>query len=508
LYDVIIIGSGPGGLTCGVNLTKHGLKVLILEQNFFYGGTSSIFKRHGYTFPMGPLSFSSPGEVRALFSKIGITDDLQFSRNQFQLITPYMDIIYSQEINKLRDRLIQIYPNEKQGIETVFSILRAIMNALENIIDWHPAYNPKKAQSKESKAALNSHKELYELLERYSHISAKEYLQKSITDKNLRCFLGTLGTGEPQMSMVLLAMMWYLMSEKGIWFPSSGIHGISDLLYKEFLNNGGNIKLDSTVDEILIKDRRCYGVRTRDKRVYEAKWIVSNADYKSTFLKLIAATNISSEFREMIDKIPYFGSEFAVYLGVEMSKIDTTRVRAEHLFYRKEIRADEQLNLEDFENREIEICFWSDKDTKFAPADKKALVLRVPFPYEHFAKWKIGERKRKEGYKEYKQLLANKLITTAENVLPGLKSSIEVIEIATPLTYEAFGQRFHGSIAGWSWAIDENLRLKSKFLIETPIPNLYMVGLYAAAELFLGGLPTAMYTGFWASELILGQVKT
>ncbi len=508
MYDVIIIGSGPGGLTCGVNLTKHGLKVLVLERNFFYGGTSSIFKRFGYTFPMGPLSFSSPAEVGALFSKIGISDNLEFSRTQFQLITPYIDIIYSQEIEKLQKRLVQAYPEETQGLDKFFTTLKKIMQALEHIEDWHPAYHPRKPQPKESETAINKHKDAYEILERYSHISAKEYLRKGISDENLRRFLGTLGTGEPKMSMVLLAMMWYLMSEKGIWFPSSGIHGVSKLLRNAFINNGGQIKLRSPVNKILVKDGRCYGVRTRDGTVHEAKWIVSNADYKSTFLKLVAPTDLSAEFRELIDKIPYFGSEFAVYLGVDISKIDRSSVRAQHLFYRRKIQADAQQNLEEFDNREIEICFWSDKDVNSAPAGKAALVLRVSFPYEHFAKWRIGEGKRRDGYKEYKQQLANKLITTVENVLPGLKSSIELMEIATPLTYEEFGQRFQGSIAGWSWAIHENLRLRNKLLIETPIPNLYMVGLYAAAELFLGGVPTAMYTGYWASELILDQVKS
>ncbi len=508
MYDVIIIGSGPGGLVSGVNLTKNGFKVLILDSNFYYGGTSYVFKRRGYIFPMGPLSFSSPAEIKALFIKLGIREELQFNRNHFQLITPAMDIVYSQPFHILQDKLIKIFVEEQNGIKIFFDKLKELMKALHNIHEWHPAYRLRKSQPKEPIDFLSSQQDAYRLLEEYSQVPAKEFLQRFIKNDNLRRFFGTLGTDEPKMSMVLLGMMWCLIAEKGIWFPSCGVHGVSDTLYETFISNGGEIKLKTPVDEILIKNGRCYGVRTRNGTIFKTKWVISNADYKSTFLKLIDPTNISSAFRNIIEKIPYFESEFCIYLGIDPSKIDLTKVRAQHLFYRKEIRDNGKENLEDFDNREVEICFWSDNDPSFAPPDKKGLVFRVAFPYTFFAKWKTGERQRKDGYKEYKQDLANKLIATVEHILPGLSSSIELIDISTPLTYEEFGQRFHGSIAGWSWAIHENLKLENKLLIETPIPNLLMVGLYAAAELFLGGVPTAMHTGYWASELIIKRVKS
>jgi phytoene dehydrogenase-like protein len=96
-----------------------------------------------------------------------------------------------------------------------------------------------------------------------------------------------------------------------------------------------------------------------------------------------------------------------------------------------------------------------------------------------------------------------KLVRTAERVLPGLSGAVEIMETATPLTYRDWGGRFEGSIAGWSWAARSSTALRGKILVRTPVPGLLAAGAYAATELFLGGGPTALYTGSLAADLIL-----
>jgi phytoene dehydrogenase-like protein len=500
MYDIIIIGAGPGGLTAGVNLTKHGYKVLMLERNFFFGGTSSTFKRRGFTFPMGPLGFSSPAEIKALLTKIGITEKFQLIRNHFQIITPFLNLIYSQSLQELNTSLQSVFPQEKRGIETVLSLMKRLIAAIEHVTNWHPAYRIGTTPKELSNEIPALHQDAYHLIEQFSKTPANTILQEHITNDTLRRFLGTMGTGEPRMSFLLLTIMWYLMAEKGIWYPSGGLQGVSRLMRDQFLQNGGTLKLSTPVKEILVDDTHATGVRIKDGTVFNAKWIISNSDYKSTFLKLIQPKYLPPKFLQTIQEIPYFGSEFCVYLGVDAQALDLTKLEAHHVFYRKVMNP--PTDLEDFDNREIEICFWSRNDPSLAPNGKEAIVLRVPFPYNHFAHWKVGERKRTEGYVEYKTGLANQLIKTVESLLSGLSDAIEVMQVATPLTYEEFGQRFHGSIAGWSWDIADTLNTQSKLLIRTPIPNLLMAGLYASAELFLGGVPTSMYTGYWASELV------
>jgi phytoene dehydrogenase-like protein len=309
------------------------------------------------------------------------------------------------------------------------------------------------------------------------------------------------------MSLLTLAFMWNAMSEVGIWHPSCGIHGMSDLMSEAIKRRGGAVRLNAGVAEIRVEKGRVKSVKTEAGESFEAPWIVSNVDPKTTFLELCSPEDLPRPFLSKIAATPYTGSELCVYLGVDPSRVDWSRMRATHLFYRHkdEIPADGLEGLADFENREFEICRWSDNAPGHVPPGKASLVLSVSFPYDHFSGFRTGERKRRADYKPYKAALTKKLIAAAEKALPGLAASVHVVESATPLTYADWGRRYQGSIAGWTWSAEHSGSFTSKLLIKTPFQNLFLVGIYASTELFLGGVPTALHTADLAAGLILGE---
>ena len=71
-YDAIIIGAGPGGLTCSMLLAKAGVKVLILEKSDFVGGRTRLFSKDGFTFDRGPTFFHYPEISEEIFSALGM----------------------------------------------------------------------------------------------------------------------------------------------------------------------------------------------------------------------------------------------------------------------------------------------------------------------------------------------------------------------------------------------------------------------------------------------------
>jgi all-trans-retinol 13,14-reductase len=309
------------------------------------------------------------------------------------------------------------------------------------------------------------------------------------------------------MSIQTLGWMWNMMSEVGIWFPSSGIAGLSDLLARAFKRSGGEVRLGSGVANILIEKGRAAGVRTESGEVILAAAVVSNADAKKTILELCAPRDFPDDWARPIRSTPYTGSELCVYLGLDPGRVDWGRMRATHLFCRQALRpaSREEGGLEDFENREFEICRWSDNAPADSPPGKASLLLRAGFPYDYFARFRTGEKKRADEYRAFKMRLADRLIAAAEHVLPGLASAVEIIEAATPLTYADWGRRHQGSIAGWTWSAEYGRAFETPLLVETPVQNLFLAGIYAASELFFGGVPTALHTADLAARLVLSQ---
>lgn len=505
MHDVIVIGAGMGGLLCAAKAARNGRRVLVIEKRPRAGGTCGVFERKGYRFPMGPLSFGFPRKVQALLEEAGVSGAIGFAPSRFRLLAPGLDIVYSRPLAAVRKDLAAVFPREAAGIEKFFEEFEAVIGSVRDIHDWHPDYSPGRRPEKADERASPELARRMDQIKEWASSPAAGPIGRHLSSPALKNFLGSMGTHEAEMSILNLALMWRLMSEVGIWFPSGGIHGLAERLRAGFLASGGELRLSTAVKKIVVEKGRAAGVLTATDEFFPCRWVVSNADFKRTILDFLDPAEVPAGFLESVRAVPYTDSEFCAYLGIDPRKVDLRRLSAGHVFFRKEIRPISGTPLEDFDNREIEVCFWSRKAAGLAPPGKASIVLRVGFPYEHFSEWKTGEKMRRPGYGEYKKQMAAQLIRTVDSLLPGLSSAVEVLETATPLTYEDWGNRFRGSIAGWTWTAEGAGRFPRKLLVETPVGGLLMAGVYASTELFLGGVPTALYTGSAAADRILSE---
>ena len=483
-WDIILVGAGIGGLTAAAYLAKAGLRVLVLDRNPHPGGTAYAYHRKGFSFPMGPLGFSHPEFIQETLNNLEVGENLNLSRVHYRLRAFDLDIPISLPFDEMVKELTKIFPSEAEGLGKFFENLM-VMNSSPHFSTHEP-----------------------------KDISASDYLHHFVKDWRLRRILGSIGTREPYSGLPLLVAMWNLICNRGIWYPKEGMQSFCDRLVRAVKRNSGEIRLGAEVAKIRIGKEKVLGVTLKDGFEMNSELIISNADYKNTFIKLIDSNAIPPDWFQAISHARQTNSIFQVCLGVDSDKADLSAfTNASRVIYRghKENGQEEEslnwnaqeIDLKAFASQELEVSLWGQDWEILSSEQKASIIIRSEAEYDHFSKYRLGWRKRSPKYEEYKTRLAQALIREVDHLIPGLEKAVIVMDVATPLTFEDQGGRSEGAVAGWSWDYDDFREDKPKELVRTPIKGLYMAGYQAFSALFMGGVPTAMESGKRAAEAVM-----
>lgn len=476
MYDAIIVGAGVGGLTAAARLARSGLRVVVLEKSDHCGGTASTYDCGGFTFPMGPLGFSSPDLVRDRLRGLGLGHGLEFRPVDYKITAFGIEAIVSLPYAALTDELAGIFPTEEAGLRRFFEDVEQVSSGLERAS-----------------------------IERGMIVSAGEYLDGVVKDDRLRRILGSIGTRQPSFGFPLLAAMWRLMSDVGIFYPAGGFSSFCALLAGAVAGSG-EIRLCSEVSGIKAGDGMVRGVILKDGKELEAPALISNADFKTTFLNLLDRKDVPPGWHRAVSAASQTSSVFQVCLGLDARAVDLSAFEdASRVIYRSG-RGDMPAGADDLAAQELEICLWSNDDPGLAPEGGAVMVIRASADYGHFSKFLGEDGQRNPGYADYKRRLANAVVSEVSNLAPGLAGAISVMDVATPLTLEARGGRYGGAVAGWSQDYRDSCDFELRRLVRTPISGLYMAGYQALSWLFAGGVPTAIESGVRAADALLEGV--
>jgi phytoene dehydrogenase-like protein len=418
-----------------------------------------------------------------MLTNLEVGDNLDFSRVHYRLRAFGLDIPVSLPFPELVTKLSVFFPSDAQGIGQFFKEMES---------RFSDALAPGKAPD----------------------ISASEYLRGQIRDPRLRRILGSIGTREPYSSLSLLAAMWNLMCRQGIWYPREGMRTFCERWIKA-VTPSGEIRLGKEVARIRVEQGRAVGVTLRNGTEIDSASVISNADYKNTFLKLVDPESLSPNWYRAVSEARQTGSIIQICLGVDAAKVDLSAFEeASRLIYRRAMDDSnergpnwsvEAIDPDVLAAQELEVSLWGKNDRTIAPMGEAVIVIRTEAEHSHFEKFRSPKERRFPAYQEYKNRLSQSLIREIEHLIPGIGSAILARDIATPLTFEDQGGRSGGAVAGWSWDYEDFKDNQPKELILTPIRGLYMAGYQAFSALFMGGVPTAMESGKRAAKAVLEE---
>jgi len=509
-YDVIIIGSGIGGLTTGSLLAQlKNKRVLILERNFKIGGFTHIFKRNSeqgsYKWDVGLhyVGNMKQGEMpRAIFDFItrgGVTWN-KMPENYDTFIYPEFTFKARAGKDTLLSDLIVNFPEEEQAIKKYFQ-------DVEKAGKWLGRYNafsvvPPYIKTVTDLISRNSFD--------YSKTTLKEYLDENFTDSKLKAVLasqwGDYGLPPSKASFVIHAVVASHYFEGG-YYPVGGAKTIADSVEPIIEEKGGKILANHEVRKIIVDDWKAVGVEVVKKMKdgtevlsdFYADTFISNAGAEITYRKLLTPKYSKSYTGELIKHSDYTG-HVTLHLGLKESA-EKLGVKGENLWiYDSYDHEKNYSESRDIVSGLIHSAFVSFPGLKDLEGDGRTVEVIAFAAYDQFSKWKDQPwKKRDENYQQLKNNISNTLIEFVEKQLPGFKEMIDYQELSTPLSTEFFTGNKFGNIYGVP-ATPERYK-NPAISVRTPLKNLFLSGADTTAG---HGIVGAMMGGALAAGAAMG----
>lgn len=479
-FDVVIIGSGIGGLGCGALLAGWHYKVLVLEHHFQVGGYYGSFRRKGFMFNTGAVEVTGlweKGPFRLFLEQLGLNWERFFTRNRYQYILGDRQIFWTESAENFFSQLAQAYPEEKEALHTfVRDARRAHDQRFDDTQRFGVPLPPSIRIKLFGESGFFEHLEKTPVSHDWMGKTIRQKLDEYFSREELKVEIDGLMShlaGQPDIPAdVILRHFGFFLH--GSYFPRGGAQKLSDAL-KDFIEtSGGLVLVNHRAEEIITKDGCVKGVRAGD-RIFNCPAVVSNSDAKNTFLSMVDRRELETDFARSIEKMKMTESGFLVFLGVDLDTSGYPTLLT---------------GMGDGPDEFIHITFNSSADPCYAPGSQSSLVLFDGASYPE-----CPSRGTKE-YKAWKQKKADSLIELAEKFVPGLKENIVVMDAATPRTFERYTLITEGAIEAEDGSIHT---LRPGF--KTPIKGLYIAG----ASTYPGsGLELCLMSGIICANDIRG----
>lgn len=483
-YDVAIVGGGHNGLTCAAYLAKSGRSVVVLEAAAQLGG-------------MGATREFAPGykaSVAHTLPQLGrqLVADLDLETHGFRLAQASIPTIALGQ----GGRHIRISDESLQGVSAedtaAYDTYRALMQRFATALKpfWHKSPPMVGSGGARDMATLGQfawklrslgRKDMRELM-RMMFLPAQDLMDEFFEDSLLKAALSwdaNLGSKLAPRSPnnAVLALLYRMSGDLAgdLPLPVGGVGGLIDALAAAAAKNGVELRTDSPVSRVLMEGRRATGVELASGETISASTIVSNADPKTSFFKLLGAQHLDVQFTHRINRLRTEGFVAKLHLALDglpaFTGIDRPdgRILLAESMPAIENAFDRAKYGEFAQQLPMEVIVPTVHDPSLAPEGKHVLSALVQYaPYRVKGGW-AGQREA---------LLQNAMDSLARYA-PAVGEQVVASELLTPEDLEAQfrvsgGHWHHAEFAIDNWWMNRPTYGASQYC--TPVEGFYLCG--------------------------------
>lgn len=494
IFDVIVIGSGIGGLVTATQLAAKGAKVLVLESYLIPGGSAGYFEREGYRFDVGASMIFGLGEngttnllTRALdavhVSLETIVDPVQIHYHLPNGLDLKVDRVYE----KFLQNLTAYFRHEEVGIRLFYDECWKVFNCL-NSMELLSLEEPRYLMQtffRHPLACLGLAKYLPQNVGDVARRYIKDPQLLKFIDMECYCWSVVPANMTP---MINAGMVFSDRHYGGVNYPRGGVGKIAQTLVIGLEKSGGKIQYQAKATKIITRRGRAVGVQLANGQVYQGKRIVSNATRWDTFEKLLPKEGMpfnENIWQQRYEKSPSF---LSLHMGVKASVLPA-RTECHHIL------------LEDWQRMTVSqgtvfVSIPTLLDPDLAPEGYHIIHAFTPDWIDNWQGLTPSE------YEANKEAAAWGIIDRLEKIFPGLNAGLDYLEVGTPRTHRRFLNREDGTYGPIP-------RRKLWGLLGMPFNRTAIPGLYCVGDsTFPGqGLNAVAFSGFACAHRIAVDLK-
>ncbi len=501
-YQAIVIGSGAGGLSSALRLSRNGFSVLLLEAMASFGGYLNPFSRKPYKFDTGLHYMGELGkgdQFYGLLDALGIVDKVRFIELDPEGFDRYVFGDYEFRLCKgkerFRDNLVRAFPKEEWGIARFLKVSDKIAEAVQASMSMGGGL-----------LATLGFLLKHPLMLKYSRTPYQKLLDEVTADKRLQAVLagysGTYGL-PPQRASIIISMLVLNHFLAGAYYPQGGSGAFRDAFIDALRHHGTEMKNNARVVRIDKKGNE-FSVQTESGETHTARAVISDADPVITLGKLVNPRLVPPKIQKKAQLLRPSAGAFYAFIGTDLDLLSIGITDA-NIHHHEELDVNRLYEIMAAPSPPETVHSYfitspSVKDPKggHAPPGRHTVEIFTGMSYSVFEKWANSPpRKRGEEYEALKKNIGKRLVKAAERYIPNLSEHLDHIEYATPLSNEYWVNAVRGGCYGPEQTPDQMGPCRFS-TFTAGIEGLFLVG----AGTLGGGIMASVASGVLAGEKV------